>query len=194
MTNRKEIKTLILNGSPRKSGNTAVLIHWVEEELRKKNYAYMRYDLYDMQFKGCSHCNACKKKLRNSGCVLQDDAINILDEIIQADLVVMASPIYCWSFSGCMSTLHDRMYCLFKNEVGGKSLLANKKIIGIFTSAGDAFAGMQYCDAALKEMCLWGSANYVGTVAAVKCKTPDKLKLRKDLRLEIAKLVTNFEG
>lgn len=183
---------LVLNGSPRKHGNTAVLINWLEEELKQKNYKFMRYDLYTMQFKGCSHCNVCKKIIDHHGCVLQDDAIKILDAITNADVIAIASPIYCWSFSGCMSAFLDRMYCLFKNEIGGNSLLTDKKMVGIFTSAGDAFSGMQYCDAALKEICLWGNANYLGTVGATKCTTPENLKLQKNMQNEIIELITKF--
>jgi len=183
---------LILNGSPRKKGNTAVLTSWLEEELKQRKYEFMRYNLYDMQFKGCSHCNACTKVIENPGCILSDEANKILDAITTANVIVMASPIYCWSFSGCMSALHDRMYCLFKNEIGGTSLIANKKFVGMFTSASDAFSGMQYCDAALKEMCLWGHANYLGTIGATKCTTPEDLKLRKSIQQEIVELVARF--
>ena len=183
---------LILNGSPRKNGNTEVLVNWLEEGLNQINYKFKRYDLYTMQFKGCSHCNACRKIIDRHGCVLQDDAKGVLDAITQANVFVMASPIYCLSFSGCMSALHDRMYCLFKNEIGAKSLLTDKKILGVFTGAGDAFSGMQYCDAALKEICLYGKADYLDTIGAAKCTTPEELRLRSDLQREIIELIAKF--
>jgi len=185
MVSNNAKSVLILNGSPRENGNTAVLINWLEEALRQQNCAFSRYDLYHLNIKGCSHCNVCKRILNQPGCIIHDDATEILKAITQATVIVMASPIYCWSFSGCMSSLHDRMYCLFKNEIGGKCLFAGKKMLGMFSSAGDAFSGMQYCDAALKEICLYGGANYIGTIAATKCDTPDNLLLRKELQQEI---------
>jgi multimeric flavodoxin WrbA len=188
MSATKSKNILILNGSPRKQGNTAVLLNWLEEALTRQNQPYQRYDLYHLQIKGCAHCNACRKNVTEPACAIKDDAEQILEEMVNTNIIVMASPIYCWSFSGCMSSLHDRMYSLGKHEMGAKSLLADKKMVGLFTSGGDAFDGMQYCVGALKDLCAWGGMNYLATVGAVKCSTPEELKLRKNLQQEIIEL------
>lgn len=183
---------LLLNGSPRKNGNTAVLVKSVEEALTKHKQKFSRYDLYDLNIKGCSHCNACKKIADKPACIIKDDAIEILDAMTKADVIFMFSPVYCWSFTGCLSSLHDRMYCLFKTEIGAPSLIANKKIIGAFTAGGEAFDGMQYCVGALRDITQYGNAEYYRTISAPLCTTPEELKSRTDLKKMISSVIIDL--
>jgi len=132
---------LILNGSPRPNGNTATLINWLKNALQNGELIVSQHDLYPLNFKGCKHCDACKKISENPACILQDDFTPILENIVAANIIVIASPIYCWSFSGCMSTALDRFYCLFKQN--SPCLFAGKKFVGLFTAGGDYFDGME---------------------------------------------------
>lgn len=182
-------KFLLLNGSPRKHGNTAVLVKWVEDALSKHKAEFSRYDLYDLNIKGCSHCDACKKIADKPGCIIKDDAIEILEAMTKADVIFMFCPVYCWSFTGCLSSLHDRMYCLFKTEIGAPNLIANKKIIGAFTAGGEAFDGMQYCVGALRDITQYGNAEYLTTISAPLCTTPEELQSRHEIKQKLETLL-----
>lgn len=179
-------KAVILNGSPRRHGNTAALLEQLEKALHSNSWQTARHNLYTLNFKGCSHCDACQKVLDKPGCILNDDLKEILDAIadIETKLIVIASPIYCWSVSGCASAALDRFYALMK---GGseKSLIAGKKIIGAFTSGGSVFDGMDLCASMLRQLCAFGGTEFAGVIAAPHCTTPQELLTRRTLHNEI---------
>jgi len=181
---------LILNGSPRHNGNTANLISWLNNTLQNAKHTVSQHDLYPLNFKGCKHCDACKKNSANPACILQDDFTPILEDIVAADIIVIASPIYCWSFSGCMSTALDRFYCLFKRK--GPSLFAGKKFVGLFTAGGDYFDGMELCVTGLKELTQHGQAEYVGTVSAIFCDDKPMQEQKQRLTEALTDLVTKL--
>jgi multimeric flavodoxin WrbA len=180
---------VILNGSPRKEGNTATLLKLVEAEFARKKIETKRINLYALDFKGCSHCDACKKFKDRPGCVLPDDFSPILEQIAQTSAIIIASPVYCWGVTGSVKAALDRFYALFKN---GPGLLANKKIAGIFTCGGDYFDGMELCVTMLKHICEYAQANYVATLPAINCAEPDELLQREWLGQRIASFVANF--
>jgi multimeric flavodoxin WrbA len=183
---KKNQTAIILNGSPRPKGNTALLVSWIEEALKKAKYHYQRYDLYPLNIQGCAHCDACKKVLDRPNCVLPDQFSKILEEILNSNLVILASPIYCWSVSGSLSSALDRFYALFKR---GDSLMVDKKFIGAFTAGGDYFDGMDLAVERIKRICEYGKANYLGTVGAINCEKPEDLEKQQELKVVIDQLI-----
>lgn len=177
---------VILNGSPRARGNTAVIAKWFEEALAQRNFTIKHHHLYRMHFAGCMHCDQCKKIPDQPGCILKDDFTPVLQDLADADLILIASPIYFWSISGSMCTALDRIYALCKR---GPTLLAGKKMLGAFTCGGDYFDGMELCVTMLKHICAYTGTDYVGTLAAVNCDDTKELLLRTYLKEEIAKLL-----
>ena len=177
---------VILAGSPRKKGNTSVLIDWLEDALRKENWEIKKHDLYGMSIRGCSACQACKRVIDQPGCYIKDDFTSVLDQIAHAELVVIASPVYCWSVSGCESAALDRFYCFFKND---KSLIEGKKIVGVFTGGGTAFDGIDLCVEMLKRLCEFGKADYAGSLTAANATSPENMFKREDLKQAAADLV-----
>lgn len=169
---------VVLFGSPRPSGNTAAACALLERALARR-FRIQRYDLYRMDFRGCAHCDGCKRDDRGPACRLRDDFGPALEAIAAARVVVVASPVYCWSVSGCTSAALDRLYCCFKDS--GASLLAGKKFLGVFTAGGDAFDGMDLCVAMLQRLCQYGQAEYSGTLAVPECETPADIARRKEL-------------
>ena len=186
MTKKQQSKTVIIfQGSPRKKGNTAVVTQWLEEALESQGWKIKTYPLYNMKFRGCSHCDACKKVHDKPGCILKDDLETALNTIPKADILIIASPVYCWSVSGCASAFMDRLYSFIKPE---GSLLANKKMIGLFTAGGDAFDGIDLCVEMLKRFCEYTKVTYVDTIAAANCTTPRELLKNKTLKRSIIQL------
>ncbi|MBF0478995.1 MAG: flavodoxin family protein [Candidatus Omnitrophica bacterium] len=108
-------KILIISGSPKKDGNTALLIKWFIEGAREKNAvveivnaAYLKY-----KHPGCISCRQCQKNVEY-GCVIDDDAGPVLIKMISADVIVMASPLYFFGASSQIKILVDRMFSLYK--------------------------------------------------------------------------------
>lgn len=183
---------LILNGSPRPNGNTSSLVKIVQESLIKSNWVVNHINLYPLNYKGCIHCDNCKKHPNTPSCILQDDLTTILDQIVASDLVIIASPVYCFDLSGCLSTALDRWYSFFKPGNKNKkylSLIADKKMAGIFTSGSNHFSGMDLCVEILKKLCLFANAKYIDTLSATYCDTPGRNLTASQLQTNVNKFV-----
>ncbi|MCX8083824.1 MAG: flavodoxin family protein [Calditerrivibrio sp.] len=104
------MKIKIINGSPRKNGNSS----FISEELEK--YFMARGDqvevvyLNGLNFKGCQGCLSCRKN--GSFCVVVDDLQSKLRDFVDTDLFVLISPNYYGAITGQMKLFLDRWYCL----------------------------------------------------------------------------------
>lgn len=104
------MKFTILMGSPRKNGNTAELCKPFIEEL-EQNGAEIRYiPLADKDIKPCLGCYACQNVQGEYGCVQEDDMNELAKDILWADCIVFATPIYAWYCAAKMKSLLDRHY------------------------------------------------------------------------------------
>ncbi len=112
------MKVLALNGSPRKGGNTEVLVEAALSEAKRRGVEGKTLRLYDFKIEPCVDCRACKKgELR---CVLKDDMPKIYAEINAADAIVIATPIYWYGPTAKMKLLIDRL----------RPYVANRKLEG----------------------------------------------------------------
>lgn len=127
------MKTIALIGSPRKEGNCDQLVSKLFDNIEgftKKFYL----NNVDLQF--CNACQECQK----GDCVKDDDGRKIIDEMLDSDIIVFASPIYYGQMSAQAKTIVDRFYMISQNP---EKSLKGKKVIPIFTQAnpGDTFDG-----------------------------------------------------
>jgi multimeric flavodoxin WrbA len=104
------MKVLAINGSPRKSRNTATLLRKVLEGASSRGFETELVDLYDLDFSGCVSCFACKRKGGNSygECALHDALTPILEKARDADALVLGSPNYIGGVSGRMKSFIER--------------------------------------------------------------------------------------
>jgi multimeric flavodoxin WrbA len=106
------MKLIAINGSPRKSGNTATLLNKTIEGARAAGAATELVHLYDLTFKGCTSCFACKMiDSPNKGrCAMKDDLTPVLKMIEdQAGALVLGTPVYFGSMSGEMRSCMERL-------------------------------------------------------------------------------------
>ena len=122
-------KILILNGSPRKNGNTATLIHAFTEGAESTGNEVKDLYLTGMNIKGCLGCEACKKNGGN--CVQSDDMHTVNEAFLWADVIVFASPVFWGNISGQLKVAVDRLFALF-NKYSSDDL--KKKCALIMTS------------------------------------------------------------
>ena len=85
-----------INGSPRKTWNTATLLEKALEGAASQGAETGIVHLYDLDFQGCTSCFACKLEggKKYGQCAVKDDLTPILDAIAEADALVLGSPIY----------------------------------------------------------------------------------------------------
>ncbi len=104
---------LILKGSPRQQGNSAVLADQVAEGAREAGAAVQSYFLHGMDIRPCDGCDFC---LETGVCVVKDDMHTIYPKLLAADAVVLASPIYWFTYSAQLKMCIDRWYALWNDK------------------------------------------------------------------------------
>lgn len=103
------MKVLAYNGSPRKNGNTSILIQTVFKQLEKEGIETEEVNIGLKNYKGCIGCMKCME-LKNGKCVITSDDLNDqIEKIKQADALIFGSPIYCANISGQLKTFIDRV-------------------------------------------------------------------------------------
>ena len=112
-------KVVILNGSPRKNGNTSALVNAFAQGAESAGHTVTEFFLGGMDIHGCKGCFGGHSS-RECPCVQQDDMNKIYPAVKDSDVVVLASPLYYWTMSGQLRTALDRLFAL---EEGDGNLL-----------------------------------------------------------------------
>lgn len=105
------MKVMALNGSPRKTWNTATLLEKALEGAASQGAEKELIHLYDLNYKGCVSCFACKTKDGKSygKCAVKDDLTPVLKAIEKADAFILGSPIYFGTVTGEMRSFMERL-------------------------------------------------------------------------------------
>ncbi|MBR1486254.1 MAG: flavodoxin family protein, partial [Synergistaceae bacterium] len=90
------MKALFLNGSPRKNWNTFKMLESAMKGASDAGAETELINLYDLNYKGCASCFACKLKndKTNGVCVLRDDLRPVLEKARESDVIIIGSPVY----------------------------------------------------------------------------------------------------
>jgi multimeric flavodoxin WrbA len=159
----------VINGSPRKGWNTDVLLHKAVEGAKSVGAKVELLNLYDLEFKGCRSCLACKVKDGKSlgHCVVDDGLQPVLEKIDKSDGLILGSPVYFGDVTAEMRALLERLIFQYTNFDGGKSFFTGKlKTAFIYTmNAPEGYFDALYEKYA--DMLGW-YFEYVGTVAAAE--------------------------
>lgn len=116
------MKILILNGSPRPNGNTAAMVEAFSEGARSNGHEAVVVNVCQKKIAGCLACEYCHTK-GNGKCVQQDDMQEIYPVLDEAEMIVLASPIYYHSFTGQLQCAINRIYALDKPKKLKKAAL-----------------------------------------------------------------------
>jgi multimeric flavodoxin WrbA len=122
---------LILKGSPREKGNSAVLADQVFAGAREAGANVESVYLHGMNIQPCDACDVCQNGYE--GCIIEDDMQSLYPKITAADAIVIASPIYWFTISAQTKLCIDRWYALESDE---KKPLQGKQL-GIVLVYGD---------------------------------------------------------
>jgi len=110
-------KVVVLSGSPRKGGNSDMLCDQFLEGVQKAGHQAEKIFIREMNINYCTGCGTCFN--RTKPCPQKDDMAGVLDKMISADVIVMATPIYFYTMNGQMKTLIDRT-CARYTEITDK--------------------------------------------------------------------------
>ena len=97
--------------------------------------------MVDYDVRGCLGCKHCQNVFDQVGCPQKDDALAIFERILAADLLVYATPLYCWSFTAQMKALLDRHFSLMKWDSQPYFSLMRGKRAALLVTCGDEIEG-----------------------------------------------------
>lgn len=162
------MKYCILMGSPRKNGNTSKLLQPFIEEFQLRNIPYELIWLYDKRIEPCIACRRCQRDWTVFGCHYSDDAQEIFYQILDSDVMILATPIYSWFCTPPMKALLDRMVYGMNKYYGdekGPSLWKGKQLAIITTCGYRPEKGADLFEEGIKRYCKHSQLNYLGMLA-----------------------------
>ena len=118
---------LILESSPRRKGNTAVLAARAAQAIREDGINVDLIRLHGMDIAPCNHCDGCVRK--GQYCMLQDDMQLIYPKVVAADGLILASLIYWFNINAQLKVCMDRWYGVWQNQ---RELFKGKPVGSIF--------------------------------------------------------------
>lgn len=105
----KAMKILVLTGSPRKNGNSALLAERFIQGATEAGHNVTRFDAALRDVHPCIACNSCGM---DGPCIFKDDFEIVREHIIPADMVVFATPMYYFGISAQLKAVIDRFYAI----------------------------------------------------------------------------------
>jgi multimeric flavodoxin WrbA len=116
--------------SPRKGGNTEILVCEALAGAKESGAEVELLRVSNMNIAACNGCEACHE---SGECSIKDDMQKVYEKMLEADGIILGSPVYFWSVSSQAKTLMDRTYALrypnhkLKNKVGGAIVAAGRR-------------------------------------------------------------------
>ena len=130
-------KIVCVLGSPHKKGNSATIAGRFCESAEKLGAEIKTFTLNKLTYKGCQGCMSCKTK--SEKCIIKDDLTEVLDAIFDADVLLMASPVYFGEVSSQMKGFIDRPFSYlmpdYMTNPTPSRLSPGKKMVFIQTQA-----------------------------------------------------------
>lgn len=128
---------LVLNGSPRPNGNTAAMISAFAEGARSKGHQVKIIDVCKKHIAGCLGCEHCHTKSRGI-CAQKDDMQEVYEALESAEMLVIASPIYYFGYSGQLQCAIHRTYAI------GVPNKLRKSMLILSSGSNDVYDGAEY--------------------------------------------------
>ena len=126
---------LVVTGSPRKNGNTEIMASVFAKSAREAGHEVTVKELSTLKVEPCLACTDCFT--HDGVCIQNDDMNSILTDLSQADMLVLASPVYWFDVSAQTKCFIDRMYAFAKKGFHIKSIamLLNSGADGVYDAA-----------------------------------------------------------
>lgn len=171
-----EKKIVILNGSPRSNGNTSTLIREFTVGAEEAGNTVTSFLLHDMNIHGCKGCWKGGKN-PDSPCTTKDDMDQIYPIYQEADIVVLASPLYYWSISGQLKNTFDRLFAVAECNENYRN--PKKESVLLMAAEGKGFEESVYWYERLMEHIQWKD---LGQILAGSVHQPGDIEGKSELK------------
>lgn len=193
------MKALILQGSPRKGGNTTIVCDVVAEAMTEAGAEVETLRVADMDISGCTECFACQKQAEAPGCSVDDDMTALYQKLLAADLVVLATPVFCWGMTSQIKAALDRFYafCKFATIPADgkfKCLVDGKAMALVVTAGGGPYDGAELCVAGYRSMAQFMRMDNRGELVAAPVGEPQAVAADKALAQRAAEFGRHIVG
>ena len=143
------MKTIVINASPRKKWNTAEIMQSAQKGAESVGAEVEYSNLYDLVFTGCRSCLKCKLKQNTKGkCYWRDDLTDVIEKILDADALLIGSPIYFGQPTSEFRALVERLIFCIMSYDDGSSYYTGKLNVGIFYTMN---APLDFYEQSMKE-------------------------------------------
>ena len=173
------MKIVSVIGSPRKQGNCVAIVGKICEAAVKNGHEVSTFYLYDQVVNPCIACEACTDR-KVDLCIHNDDFNKIAGEIIGADAIILASPIYMGHVTGPVKTFLDRFYT-FAEEHFSIRHIEGKRFITVTTSGAPAEHYSSVTDYLKYWLGEFFKMTYSGSIIAGDLMEQGEAKERQDL-------------
>lgn len=173
------MKVLAIQGSPRKNGNTATLLkHYIQG--LEKSHSDAEIKLINVAEKNIQSCRGCQVCRNSQGkCAINDEMQEIYPKILEADLIIMATPIYWWSITAQAKQFLDRFYAInFGHNFKGK------KFVLLMTYAGeDPNSGVEIIKNMFNDICEYLEMDFIQSygICTGEVAVQDNSKVKEDV-------------
>lgn len=168
-------KIIILNGSPRKNGNTSALTAAFAKGATEAGNQVTEFHLAAMRINGCIGCWQGGKDTAHP-CSQRDDMEQIYPFYRDADVVVLASPLYYWFISGFLKNAFDRLFAVAECDPNYRN--PQKQSVLIMAAEGAGFEESEHWYDHLKKHIGWQS---LGKVLCGYVTQPGDIEGKKEL-------------
>lgn len=162
-------KILVAVGSGMRHGNTDQLVDAFIKGAEEKGHEVHKYFLGDTDLQGCRGCGACQKN--GNKCVVKDYMQEMYPYLNECDTVVMASPLYFWTFSAQIKAFFDRLYALSTENIYPK-----KDTVFLMTSGDDSDHTFDIPDKYYRFITSALGFENIGTYYAGGCQETESVK------------------
>ena len=133
------MKTIIVNGGPRKEWNTAQLLRAAQKGAEAAGAETAYVELYDLSFTGCRSCLACKRKgvKEPCRCYFKDGLSPVIEQVHQADRLILGSPIYFGEPTGQLRCFLERVLYPTLSYNSFSSIFPGKIDVDVFLTMGE---------------------------------------------------------
>lgn len=128
------MKILGISGSPAEGGNNEKAIDYALQKAKEKGFKTEKITLAKRDLKGCIACDQCKKQ--KGTCSIKDVMENIRPKLIEADAIIISSPVYFGSLSSQLKALFDRTLTLRRDNLRLKDKIGAAIAIGRSRNGG----------------------------------------------------------
>jgi len=155
---------LILNGSPRELGNTTALATQLAEGARVAGAEVEHFFLQNLKLEPCNACDSCKEATPGE-CIIEDDMQQLYPHLRRAAAIVIASPVYWFTFCAQVKLCIDRWYALETDQ--GNALSGKRFALLLVYGDSDPYAsGGINAIHTFQDMCRYLECPIIGIVHA----------------------------